>query len=103
VWKAPSEVRPGQLTYGLRRLLAARLIQRVRQRHRYQVTDDGLRLALLLTRLWVHAAAWAGDGDGQGGAESLTSVLAKESRSAQPQVGLDDVVDLLTCLGRLRP
>jgi hypothetical protein len=53
VGKAPSELRPGQLTYDLRRLRLHGLIQRVRRRHRYQVTDDGLRLALFLTRLWA--------------------------------------------------
>jgi hypothetical protein len=41
----------GQLTYDLRRLRTHRLIQRIPHTHRYQVTDDGLRHALFLTRL----------------------------------------------------
>lgn len=41
----------GQLTYDLRRLRLHGLIERIPRTHRYQVTDTGLRHALLPTRL----------------------------------------------------
>ena len=51
--KAPSEVSLGQLTYDLRRLRLHGLIERLPKRHRYRVTDTGLRVALFLPRLWA--------------------------------------------------
>jgi hypothetical protein len=43
----------GRVTYDLRRLRLHGLIARQPQRHRYHVTDAGLRLALFLTRVWA--------------------------------------------------
>ena len=51
--KAPSELSLGQLTYDLRRLRLHGLIERLPKRHRYRVTDTGLRVALFETRLWA--------------------------------------------------
>ena len=51
--KAPSELSAGQLTYDLRRLRLHGLIERLPQRHRYRVTDLGLRVALFVPRLWA--------------------------------------------------
>jgi hypothetical protein len=51
--KAPSEVSLGQLTYDLRRLRLHGLIERLPHRHRYRVTDTGLRIALFVPRLWA--------------------------------------------------
>ena len=48
---APSQIRPGQMTYHLRRLRLHGLITRLPHTHRYQVTSEGLRLALFCTRL----------------------------------------------------
>ncbi len=42
---------PGQMTYDLRRLRLHGLIDRVPHTHRYQVTNDGLRNAMILTRV----------------------------------------------------
>lgn len=47
----PDQLTQGQLTYQLRRLRLHGLIQRVAGSHRYQVTRDGLRLALFCSRL----------------------------------------------------
>ena len=51
--KAPHELSLGQLTYDLRRLRLHGLIERLPKRHRYQVTDFGLRVALFVPRLWA--------------------------------------------------
>src|SRR5213593_1401929 len=51
--KAPSELSLGQLTYDLRRLRLHGLIERLPRRHRYRVTDAGLRVALFVPRLWA--------------------------------------------------
>jgi hypothetical protein len=51
--KAPSELSLGQLTYDLRRLRLHGLIERLPRRHRYRVTDPGLRVALFVPRLWA--------------------------------------------------
>ncbi len=51
--KAPHELSAGQLTYDLRRLRLHGLIERQPKRHRYQVTDAGLRVALFIPRLWA--------------------------------------------------
>jgi DNA-binding PadR family transcriptional regulator len=51
--KAPNELSLGQLTYDLRRLRLHGLIERLPRRHRYQVTDFGLRVALFVPRLWA--------------------------------------------------
>ena len=48
---APSTLSPGQMTYHLRRLRLHGLITRLPHTHRYQVTPEGLRLALFCTRL----------------------------------------------------
>ena len=41
------------MTYELRRLRLHGLITRQSKRHRYHVTDVGLRLALFLPRVWA--------------------------------------------------
>jgi hypothetical protein len=51
--KAPEELSAGQLTYDLRRSRLHGLIERQQQRHCYQVTDAGLRVALFIPRLWA--------------------------------------------------
>jgi DNA-binding PadR family transcriptional regulator len=43
-------LKPGAVTYDLRRLRLHGLIQRIPKTHRYQVTDRGLRYALFFTR-----------------------------------------------------
>jgi hypothetical protein len=50
---APEALPPGRVTYDLRRLRLHGLIERQPQRHRYRVTDAGLRVALLVPRLWA--------------------------------------------------
>jgi hypothetical protein len=51
--KAPGDLSLGQLTYDLRRLRLHGLIERLPKRHRYRVTDPGLRVALFIPRLWA--------------------------------------------------
>jgi hypothetical protein len=50
---APAALPAGRVTYDLRRLRLHGLIERQPQRHRYRVTDAGLRVALLVPRLWA--------------------------------------------------
>jgi hypothetical protein len=50
---APGALAPGRVTYDLRRLRLHGLIERQPKRHRYRVTDAGLRLALFLPRVWA--------------------------------------------------
>ena len=49
--KTPEDMTSGQISYDLRRLRAHQLIQRIPHSRSYQVTDDGLTIALFLTRL----------------------------------------------------
>ena len=80
----PANITQGQMTYQLRRLKLHGLIERTPRTHRYQLTDDGLRTALFLSRLYARTlrpglalldpqadaerarrAGRAGDGDGR--------------------------------------
>ena len=47
----PATVSAGQATYDLRRLRSHGLIERRPHSNRYQVTDHGLRTAMLITRV----------------------------------------------------
>jgi hypothetical protein len=49
----PQTISPGRLTYHLRRLRLHGLIERLPHMHAYQVTSDGLRLALFCTRTYA--------------------------------------------------
>ena len=49
--KAPEDMTSGQISYDLRRLRAHQIIQRIPHSRSYQVTADGLTIALFLTRL----------------------------------------------------
>ena len=49
----PDALSAGRVTYDLRRLRLHGLIERHPKRHRYGVTDAGLRLALFLSRVWA--------------------------------------------------
>jgi hypothetical protein len=49
----PSEIRPGRMTYDLRRLRLHGLIQRIPRTHRYRLTRSGLRTALFYTRVYA--------------------------------------------------
>jgi len=48
----PSQITRGRMTYELRRLRLHGLIQRIPGTHRYRVTDQGMRTAMLLTRAY---------------------------------------------------
>jgi hypothetical protein len=50
--KSPDDMTPGQMTYHLRRLRLHGLIKRITGTHRYQVTRQGARVALFLTRTY---------------------------------------------------
>ena len=50
---APDALPAGRVTYDLRRLRLHGVIERQPKRHRYRVTDAGLRLALFLPRVWA--------------------------------------------------
>ena len=64
----PATLAAGQTTYDLRRLRSHDLIEHVPRSHRYRVTDTGLRIAMLLTRvherLLPTAAAYQSAPDG---------------------------------------
>jgi hypothetical protein len=47
-----SDYRPGQMTYDLRRLRLAGLIQRLPRSNRYTLTADGIRIAVFSTKLY---------------------------------------------------
>jgi len=49
----PGEIRPGRMTYDLRRLRLHGLIQRIPKSHRYRLTATGLRTALFYTRVYA--------------------------------------------------
>jgi hypothetical protein len=49
--KAPQDMTGGQITYDLRRLRAHQIIERIPHSRSYQVTADGLAIALFFTRL----------------------------------------------------
>jgi hypothetical protein len=51
---APDQVRPGTMTYHLRRLRLHGMIERIPHTHRYRLTDFGLRVALFFTRTYDH-------------------------------------------------
>jgi hypothetical protein len=51
--QVPDNISAGQMTYQLRRLRLHGLITRVAGSHRYRLTDDGLRIALLFTRTYA--------------------------------------------------
>jgi hypothetical protein len=47
-----SDYRPGQMTYDLRRLRLGGLIRRLPHSHRYTLTDDGARIAIMYTKIY---------------------------------------------------
>jgi hypothetical protein len=49
----PSDIRPGRMTYDLRRLRLHGLIERLPKTHRYRLTARGLRTALFYTRVYA--------------------------------------------------
>jgi hypothetical protein len=49
----PGEIRPGRMTYDLRRLRLHGLIDRIPNTHRYRLTPTGLRTALFYTRVYA--------------------------------------------------
>jgi hypothetical protein len=50
--RTPQSIKPGQMTYHLRRLRLHGLIERVPKSHRYRVTDTGWKTILFCTRLY---------------------------------------------------
>jgi len=49
--RAPEDMTSGQISYDLRRLRAHQIIERIPHSRSYQITEDGLTIALFLTRL----------------------------------------------------
>ena len=49
--KMPDQITTGQMTYDLRRLRGHGLIEKVEGTHRYEVTEEGLHLALFISRV----------------------------------------------------
>jgi hypothetical protein len=49
----PGEIRPGRMTYDLRRLRLHGLIERIPKTQRYRLTGTGLRTALFYTRVYA--------------------------------------------------
>ena len=50
--KGPEDIKPGRMSYELRRLRLHGLIERLPTTHRYRLTDEGLRTALFYTRVY---------------------------------------------------
>jgi hypothetical protein len=50
--RAPDTIRPGAVSYQLRRLRLHGMIERIPRSHRYRVTDAGFRTALFFIRLY---------------------------------------------------
>lgn len=50
----PDQLRPGAMTYHLRRLRLHGIIERIPHTHRYRLTDFGLRAVLFFTRTYDH-------------------------------------------------
>jgi hypothetical protein len=48
----PSQLRPGRMTYDLRRLRLHGLIERIPHTHRYRLTEHGLKTAMFYSRLY---------------------------------------------------
>ena len=71
--RRPEQVKPGQMTYDLRRLRLHGLIERIPHTHRYQVTDLGFRVALFLTRSYSRLLR-----------PGLSALLAQEPPTAIP-------------------
>jgi hypothetical protein len=51
--RAPDQYAAGQMTYDLRRLRLHRLIERVPHSHRYRITEQGARIAVLYVRIYA--------------------------------------------------
>jgi hypothetical protein len=51
--RAPDQYTPAQMTYDLRRLRLHALIERVPHRHRYRLTEQGARIAVLYVRVYA--------------------------------------------------
>ena len=49
----PAEYPIGRMTYDLRRLRLHGIIERIPRSHRYQLTADGLRIALFFSRTYA--------------------------------------------------
>ena len=69
----PSQITPGRMTYDLRRLRLHGLIERIDGRHRYHLTDFGLRTALFFTRAYARMIR-----------RGLTEVLEEAAPNATP-------------------
>ena len=82
----PENIPAGRMTYHLRRLRLHGLITRVAGSHRYQVTDDGLRIALLFTRTYARILR-------PGLAPSLPDVAPGDSPRRQPFDKLDATIE----------
>jgi hypothetical protein len=51
--QSPAQLRPGRMSYDLRRLRLHGLIQRIPRTHRYQLTSAGLRTTLFFSRAYA--------------------------------------------------
>jgi hypothetical protein len=49
----PTRISPGMMTYDLRRLRLHGIVERLPRTHRYRLTRDGIRVALLFTRAYA--------------------------------------------------
>jgi hypothetical protein len=88
-----SDYRPGQMTYDLRRLRLAGLIRRIEHTNRYQLTGDGIRIAVFYTKLYNRL---------------LVPLTAADQSQAPPELRqalhtLDRHVDSYIDHARLRP
>lgn len=79
----PGELRPGQMTYDLRRLRLHGLIERIPKSQRYRVTDDGFRYAVFFSRAYSRIL--------RTGAAQIADPVPSELRTAFTKI--DHIVD----------
>jgi hypothetical protein len=94
IGKAPNTITPGQMTYHLRRLRLHGLIERTPKTHRYQVTEQGFRIACFCTRAYRALLR-------PGLAEALTEPGPEDSKLQRAFATITDIVADMTQEARL--
>jgi hypothetical protein len=94
VGKSPNDITPGQMTYQLRRLRLHGLIERLPRTQRYQVTEQGFRIACFCTRAYTALLR-------PGLAETLPETLSADSKLQRDFSRLSETIDDLIQEARL--
>jgi len=51
--ESPEDYKPGKMTYDLRRLKLHGIIEKIPHTHRYQITQQGMRICLFFTKVYA--------------------------------------------------